>query len=167
MSLKPFAISKREQFALAILVINQPSSDKEDRKRRRDLWPEMGLVELKRRLTRIQTPDELRAAEEAAKADPAWRDPDGAYPWEWRSDEQDVRVELHNSTIDYLLTKVLSGTMNGPAADILGELAERLEELKSTDADAICTDGGKGYRLPRALWTDKERAACPPAPSAA
>lgn len=157
--LKPFAISKREQFTLSVFLMNQQSPDKEDRKRRRELWTEMGLQDLKRRLTTIKTPDEARADEEASKADPNWRDPNGAYAWDWRSDEQDVRVELHNSTIDYLLNKVLNGQMTGVAADCLGELSERLEELRSTDAAAICTRDGKGYRLPRALWTDRERAA--------
>ena len=158
MSLKPFAVSKRELFTLAMFVIRQQSPDKEDRKRRRELWIEMGLVDLKRRLMKILSPEETRAADAAAKADPNWRDPDGAYQWEWRSDEPTVRVELHNTTIEYLLTKVLNGPMDGPAGDVLGELSERLEQLKTTDAATICTDKpGSGYRLPRELWTETEQ----------
>lgn len=157
--LKPFAVSRREIFTLTVFLINLPTDDKEERKKRSALFREMKAEPLKKSITRTKSFEEIREEQEQMKADPMWVNPRGAYAHQWADEEFTTRVELHQSTIDYLLAK-LSGKMDGgAAADVLGELYERVVSLRDTNEDRICSEGGDGYRLPRMLWTEKEIAA--------
>jgi hypothetical protein len=154
--LKPFAISPREYFLLVVYVINLPSDDKEERKKRGALYRELLADDLRKKLSRVKSPEEQRHEQEMLKEDPFWVNPNSAYPYQWAEEDPIKRVELHQSTVDYVISK-LSGRMDGGAPGfILGELHERLVSLRDTNEDRICTVGGDGYRLPRGLWTEAE-----------
>jgi len=149
--MKPFAISKHEQLVLTTYLNPLKHANQEERHSRRDVWDEFGLRPLKRQLDAMPTEDDPNPQAKIKISD-------------WASDEQNVRVELHGGTITYVIKK-LDGELQGPAGDVLGELADRLIALRDTNTDTICTSGGTGYRLPRALWTPEEiAAAVPPVP---
>ena len=68
-------------------------------------------------------------------------------------------MALHQTTIAYLIEK-LSGRLEGALGEVMGELCERLVELRDTrDHATITTSFAGGYKLPRDLWTKEEIAA--------
>jgi hypothetical protein len=160
MPLKPFAISRRELFTLVVFVLNLPSDDKEERKKRSALFRELKAEDLKRRLTRVRSIDEIKQDHELSKGEPFYRNPKGAYAEDYGEEESNIRVDLHGSTVDFVIAK-LSGKMEGgAAADVLADLCERVVSLRDTNEDRICTsETGAGYRLPRELWTLPEATA--------
>ena len=150
--MKPFAISPHEQFVLLTYLNPLKHADQVERRSRRDVFEEFGLRGLKRALDAIPTEEEPNPQGKIKLSD-------------WASDEPTVRVALHGGTITYVIKK-LDGELQGAPGDFLGELADRLIALRDTDADAVCTSTGTGYRLPRALWTTEESAADYPPPAA-
>lgn len=156
--LKPFAVSRRECYTLAVWLLAQPSENKEERQKRKQFWKESALEELKRRLMAVLTIEEQKAEIDATKADPGYLHPKKAYLVQYVDDAHDVRVELSQTTVNYLIDK-LSGKLEGATGEVLGELCDRLIALRDTNEDAVCTEGGTGYRLPRELWTKEEIAA--------
>lgn len=163
--LKPFAVSRREQFTLVMFVLNAESTDRAERKSRRQLWEEMGVLDLKRKITKAREPLSAEAEKERQERlarDPRDVDPDDVWPWQWASEEPDVRVALHQSTIDYVVKKLEGKIPGGATSEVLGELAERLVALRDTDAASITKKAGGGYKLPVELLTPEEQTAYEP-----
>lgn len=159
--LKPFAISPREQFTVLNQILQTASDNRDERQKRRQLWEEIGVVSLKRKLLRIQKPKPASAPQ----PDPL-NDPDGVYAWQYADDEPTVRVALSQTTISFLVDKFLA-KLEGVVGEVLGELCERLISLRDTaDAGTICTHKGNGYHLPEELWTHEELVAAAPPPQA-
>lgn len=163
--LKSFAVSKREQFLVTGLIISQKSKDQEERRKRLQLWSELGINHLRRAMLKVWTPAEQQAEADKQKSDPTYVNPNAAFVWQYADDEPNIRVEISDSTIRYLLDK-LTGEMEGPTGEVLGELHDRLQALRDTSASAVCTKTGAGYRLPLALWTAAEIEAAEPHPVA-
>lgn len=159
--LKPFAISARETFTLAIFILNLPSDDKEERKKRSALYREFKADDIKKRINHVKSIEEIKDEQEKQKADPFYVNPKSAYPHQYADDSPTIRVDLHASTIDYAIAK-LSGKMEaGGAADVLADLCDRLISVRDTNEDRICSSDPTppaGYRLPPELWTAEERA---------
>lgn len=149
---KPFAISPREQFTVLQFLLNTPTENRDERAKRKALWEELGVVELKRKVIKIQQPK----PQGAPPPDPA-NDPDGVYAWQYAGEEPTVRVALHQTTIAYLIEKI-SGRLEGVLGEVLGELCERIIALRDTSDEASITkSAGGGYKLPYQLWTASER----------
>lgn len=159
--MKPFAVSRRECYTLSVWLLAQASDNKEERQKRRQFWKEFGLEDLKRKIMVVLTVEEQKAEIEASKADGGYLHPKKAYIVQYVDDQPSVRVDLHQTTIAYLIEK-LSGKLEGAVGEILGELCDRLISLRDTLEDKICSIGGDGYRLPRALWTLAEDGAIAP-----
>lgn len=153
-TMKPFAISPREQFTVLTFLLNTASENKDERAKRRALWEEIGVKQLKKKILRVQAPK----AAGTPQPDPL-TDPDGVYAWQYAEEDPTVRVELHQTTVSYLIEK-LSGRLEGAIGEVMGELCERLISLRDTAAAAtITTSAAGGYKLPRDLWSKEEIAA--------
>lgn len=141
--MKPFGITKTEQFLFTHFLNPQKSADQEERRTRMQTFKETGCKDLKKSL------DQMPTAENPAPV---------IHLHAWSDNETMHRVELHASTIAFMIKK-LSGELIGGSGDILGYLCDRLISLGATDEDKICTVGGDGYRLPKNLWNDNENKA--------
>jgi hypothetical protein len=146
---KPFAISRREQFTLLTYLNPLESADQEERRSRRAVWDEFQILQLKRTIDRLPTEKDPNPTASISVFD-------------WADEEPNVRLEIHGSTIAFVIKK-LNGKLVGGAGDVLGDLADRLIALRDTpDPATICTRKGSGYHLPEALWTEPELAAATP-----
>jgi hypothetical protein len=128
-----FHMTKLEMFTFIQHTVRKASTSREERRKRRHMWRELGLLK------------EIEATVNPEPGKP------GLQLADWRDNETPVGVSISGPTMDFML-QTLDGQQEGPTGEVLGELEERLLQLK---------DGR--YELPDELRT--EPAAPPPAES--
>jgi hypothetical protein len=114
---RKFHMFKREQFLLLMRVLNTPSKDREQRRKRKHMWEELGL---------------WKAARLAVKLGPRDPKPDDRPPldaFDWADDEKPIPVRISGGTMDAMIDE-LKGDLQGPNEVHLGELEDRLYALR-------------------------------------
>lgn len=132
-----FHMTKLEMFTFIQHTVRKASTSREERRKRRHMWKELNLVK----------EIDLTVNPEPGKA--------GLQLAEWRDNEAPVAISISGPTMDFML-QMLDGQQDGPTGEVLGELEERLLQLK---------DGR--YDLPDELKTEGSASTTPPAPPVA
>lgn len=133
-----FHITKREQFELLFHVLNKPSADRHERRKRRHMWQELKLSDAVVQSIEVAPPP--KPGEPPAP-------PKGLSPYEWRDNEEPIAVEISGPTMDFMIEQ-LGGQLVGAAGVVLGGLEDRLFALR---------DGG--YQPPEGLFPPEDSAA--------
>lgn len=136
-----FHMTKREQLCVMGHIVNKASANREERRKRRHLWRELGLIDAVAKFVEIAGPE---------PAEGETRQPIGLDTSQWADNLTPYPVQLSGPSIDFLLQQI-DGQLPGPLSEILAELEDRLQDVKA----------GK-YDPPDELVTEEEPTSSPP-----
>lgn len=118
---QPVHFTKREQFTLIQCLVLKPSKDREERRKRKHLWNELGLEAAVKKFCEIgpkQNPGDPPPAKKI-----------GLDIVDWLDDATPIKAILSGPTADFLLEQ-LNTQLEGPVGEILCDVEDRLLALR-------------------------------------